>query len=83
MCHVICYCINFVYFQYAENYCWSQDTYYLHSDEHVAQVEANDRYSADRRLSYYQWVPFFLLFQAACFRIPSLIWKYFSRHSGH
>uniref|UniRef100_A0A0K0FA43 Innexin n=1 Tax=Strongyloides venezuelensis TaxID=75913 RepID=A0A0K0FA43_STRVS len=68
--------------QYAENYCWSQDTYYVQPHEHVANIDEKDRYSQDRKLSYYQWVPFFLLFQAACFRFPSVFWKYISLNSG-
>uniref|UniRef100_A0AC35U886 Innexin n=1 Tax=Rhabditophanes sp. KR3021 TaxID=114890 RepID=A0AC35U886_9BILA len=68
--------------QYAENYCFGQDTYFVQPDEHVANINEADRYSPERRLSYYQWVPFFLLFQAACFRFPSIFWKYISVHSG-
>jgi hypothetical protein len=33
-------------------------------------------------LPYYQWVPFILLFQAACFMVPSLIWHSFGKASG-
>ncbi|KAH7725716.1 INX-11 protein [Aphelenchoides avenae] len=68
--------------QYAENYCWSQDTYFLPPNVHVAQIRQEDRYSPERKLSYYQWVPFFLLMQAACFRAPSLLWKILSINQG-
>uniref|UniRef100_A0A914XKP9 Innexin n=1 Tax=Plectus sambesii TaxID=2011161 RepID=A0A914XKP9_9BILA len=68
--------------QYAENYCWSQDTYFVASDEYVETIDVLDRASPQRQLSYYQWVPFFLLFEAACFRLPSLFWKYLAGHSG-
>ncbi|CAJ0566530.1 unnamed protein product, partial [Mesorhabditis spiculigera] len=68
--------------QYAENYCWSQDTYFVEPDKHVEQMTLEERSSHTRQLSYYQWVPFFLLLQAAFFRAPSLMWKYVSNHSG-
>ncbi|CDW55502.1 Innexin [Trichuris trichiura] len=65
--------------QYAENYCWAQDTYFLPFDETVPK-EINQR--EEHRISYYQWVPFFLLVEALCFRLPSFIWKYLASHSG-
>nr|AVV64020.1 innexin [Anisakis simplex] len=68
--------------QYAENYCWAQDTYYVQPDVHVANIRENERYTPERQLSYYKWVPFFLLLEAALFRIPSIIWKYLSMSSG-
>lgn len=68
--------------QYAENYCWSQDTYYVQDDVHVANIPEEERYSPERKLSYYKWVPFFLLLQAAFFRFPSILWNYLSLNSG-
>jgi len=40
--------------QYAENFCWSEDTYYLPPDVHVATVKDEQRYSTDKKMSYYQ-----------------------------
>ncbi|VDN07446.1 unnamed protein product [Thelazia callipaeda] len=66
--------------QYAENFCWAQDTYFVSPTVFVENVTAEER--RERRISYYQWMPFFLLFQAACFKAPTLIWKYFAGQSG-
>lgn len=66
--------------QYAENFCWSQDTYFVPPKVFVEEITAEER--RERRISYYQWMPFFLLFQAACFKAPTLIWKYFAGQSG-
>ncbi|VDP08092.1 unnamed protein product [Heligmosomoides polygyrus] len=61
-------------FQYAENYCWAHDTYFLPLTTPAAR--------SPETISYYQWMPFFLLFEAACFRLPCFIWKYFASQSG-
>jgi hypothetical protein len=34
------------------------------------------------RMLYYQWMPFFLIFQAICFRAPSFIYKFMVAKSG-
>uniref|UniRef100_A0A1I7RRV2 Innexin n=1 Tax=Bursaphelenchus xylophilus TaxID=6326 RepID=A0A1I7RRV2_BURXY len=68
--------------EYAENYCWSENTYFVQPDIHVATIKESERVSPERKLSYYQWVPFFLLLQAACFRLPSFLWKCMSINSG-
>lgn len=66
--------------QYAENYCWSEDTYYVGFNQSVESFDSAQR--REKRISYYQWMPFFLLFQAACFKVPTLIWRYFAGQSG-
>ena len=32
-----------ILFKYAENFCWSEDTYYLPPEMHVAQVHESER----------------------------------------
>jgi innexin len=68
---------------YTENYCYTADTYYVKLDQAeqtIVNISVEER--KDRRISYYQWIPFFLVFQAACFKLPALIWKYFHAQSG-
>uniref|UniRef100_A0A1I7Y9L7 Innexin n=1 Tax=Steinernema glaseri TaxID=37863 RepID=A0A1I7Y9L7_9BILA len=66
--------------QYAENYCYAQDTYFVPFGEAVANVGKDRR--QNRQISYYQWISFFLLFEAFCFKLPTFIWKYFATQSG-
>jgi hypothetical protein len=66
--------------EYAEQYCWSEDTYYVPFNESIESFTLDQR--REKRISYYQWIPFFLLFQAACFKFPTFVWKYFAGQSG-
>jgi len=66
--------------QYAENYCWAQDTYFVPPQNAVENVTSTERLA--RRISYYQWVPFYLLFFAGCLRIPAILWNLLSNYSG-
>lgn len=64
--------------QYAENYCWAQDTYYLPYEQDLTRA-------ADLRnahIGYYQWVPFYFLLSALSFQIPSQIWRFLCSSSG-
>uniref|UniRef100_A0A915N2A5 Innexin n=1 Tax=Meloidogyne javanica TaxID=6303 RepID=A0A915N2A5_MELJA len=69
--------------KYTENYCYTANTYFVAIDK-AEQIIVNisDEERRERRISYYQWIPFFLIFQAGCFKVPALIWKYFHAQSG-
>ncbi|RNA05380.1 innexin unc-9-like isoform X9 [Brachionus plicatilis] len=57
-------------------YCWIKGTYYVehHYDLNMFSVEARQ----ESLLQYYQWVYFFLLFQAFLFYLPRIVWTFVS-----
>ncbi|CAD5206424.1 unnamed protein product [Bursaphelenchus okinawaensis] len=65
--------------QYAEDYCFIQNTYYVPMEEEIPQ-EISDR--DERQFGYYQWVPVVLALQAFMFYIPNWIWKTLHQQSG-
>ncbi|VIO85845.1 Innexin inx-3, putative [Brugia malayi] len=65
--------------QYTEDYCFIQNTYWVHFDDPVPE-DVNDRHGAE--IGYYQWVPIMLVLQALMFFIPEWIWKTLNKQSG-
>ena len=55
---------------------WTQGTYPVGGDQPYHTVDRT------KVLPYYQWVPFILLFMAACFTVPNLIWHTLSKPAG-
>ncbi|XP_076459596.1 innexin unc-9-like [Babylonia areolata] len=67
------------YVDYAKSYCWIKNTYYIPMDEQIP-LETIKR--ENEELTYYQWVPLILLFQAFMFKFPNIIWRLFNGGSG-
>ncbi|VDK42103.1 unnamed protein product [Anisakis simplex] len=65
--------------QYAENYCFVENTYYIPLDQKIPQ---SSRHRSERELTYYQWVPFMLMMQALMFTGPHVFWRMLNWMSG-
>lgn len=65
--------------QYAEDYCFIQNTYYVAPEEEIP-IEPTER--DQRQFGYYQWVPVVLALQAVMFYLPNWIWKTLHQQSG-
>ncbi|PAA58479.1 hypothetical protein BOX15_Mlig011707g2 [Macrostomum lignano] len=65
--------------EYAENYCWIQNTYNLAFREPgFPGLQARE----EAEISYFQWVPFLLSIQALLVFLPHLLWRVTSARSG-
>ncbi|EJW78194.1 innexin family protein, partial [Wuchereria bancrofti] len=58
--------------QYAEDYCFVENTYYIPLEQNMPQSE---KHRDERLITYYQWVPFTLILQAMLFVIPHIFWR--------
>ncbi|VDM40170.1 unnamed protein product [Toxocara canis] len=65
--------------QYAEDYCFVENTYYVPLDQKIPQ---SSRHRSERELTYYQWVPFMLMMQALMFTGPHVFWRMLNWMSG-
>uniref|UniRef100_A0A0N5BI66 Innexin n=1 Tax=Strongyloides papillosus TaxID=174720 RepID=A0A0N5BI66_STREA len=65
--------------QYAEDYCFVQNTFYVPFNETIPEDYDERR---QKEIGYYQWVPIVLVIQTVLFFTPSLIWKNFNSYSG-
>ncbi|KAL3999144.1 Innexin family protein [Acanthocheilonema viteae] len=58
--------------QYAEDYCFVENTYYIPLEQNMPQSE---KHRDEKLITYYQWVPFTLMLQAMLFVIPHVFWR--------
>ncbi|VDD86381.1 unnamed protein product [Enterobius vermicularis] len=65
--------------EYAEDYCFIQNTYWVSFKEDVPKSVENRQ---EAEIGYYQWVPIVLALQALMFFIPAWIWKTLNKQSG-
>ncbi|VDM78301.1 unnamed protein product [Strongylus vulgaris] len=62
-----------------EMYCWARNTYFASfEDEYLPEVPERGK----SMVSYYQWVPFFLVVVAFMFYSPCLLWRILYDKSG-
>lgn len=67
------------YVSYTKSYCWIKNTYYVPLEESIPLDHDTRR---QEELTYYQWVPIILVFMAFLFKVPCLVWRMLSGHSG-
>ncbi|CAJ0596362.1 unnamed protein product [Cylicocyclus nassatus] len=63
---------------YTEMYCWARNTYFASFDDELPEVHERGK----TMVSYYQWVPFFLVVVAFMFYAPCLLWRILYDKSG-
>ncbi|VDN52743.1 unnamed protein product [Dracunculus medinensis] len=65
--------------QYAENFCFVENTYYVPITEDIPK---NSEQKLQKQLTYYQWIPFLLIFQAFLFTVPHIFWRMLNWTTG-
>ena len=65
--------------EYANNYCWIRNTYFLPYDEYVPREHESHKRAM---IPYYQWIPMILLVQALLFYLPIFVWRTLNAHAG-
>lgn len=64
---------------YTKHYCWISNTYYIPIFD---VIPTNIVVRREEELTYYQWIPIILLFQALLFKLPNILWRLFNGSSG-
>ncbi|KAF6028118.1 hypothetical protein EB796_013578 [Bugula neritina] len=67
------------WFKYTDQVCWVKNTYYVPTTQNIPQHSQRK----GLELTYYQWTPIILAFQAFLFTLPGLLWKVFSATAGY
>ncbi|WAR10073.1 UNC9-like protein [Mya arenaria] len=57
---------------YANQICWVSNTYHVPMEDVIPSDIDNRK---ERQLTYYQWVPYILLFMGILFKLPRIAWK--------
>ncbi|PAA83396.1 hypothetical protein BOX15_Mlig001416g6, partial [Macrostomum lignano] len=65
--------------QYAEDYCWVKNTYFVPRNQELA---ADPKIRRTQEIIYYQWIPYMLAVQAFLYYLPAMIWRLFNWKSG-
>ena len=61
------------------------NTYYVPRDSPVPKkphYDMEDDPDDRKMISYYQWIPLILMFQASMAFVPCLIWRFLNKRSG-
>ncbi|ELU18577.1 hypothetical protein CAPTEDRAFT_68350, partial [Capitella teleta] len=65
------------YEEYTNKICWVSNTYHKTFDEDIPKPE-----NPKKLITYYQWVPLFLMIQALMFYVPCLLWRSMNGKAG-
>ncbi|KAI6226086.1 Innexin [Aphelenchoides besseyi] len=63
---------------YTEMYCFASSTYFVQPNQEFPDADQRDQ----RLISYYQWMPFYLVISAFSFYAPCMIWRNMYTKSG-
>nr|ABB16292.1 innexin 11 [Hirudo medicinalis]AFC34069.1 INX9B [Hirudo verbana] len=67
--------------EYTKKTCWVMNTQYIEAHE-APRNDPSRKDSAEKLVTYYQWIPLFLTLQAILFYTPRFIWKRLNKKSG-
>ena len=66
---------------YTDAVCWFSNTYFLPLEDEL-KADHLSIHTNIRMISYYQWIPLILIFQALLAFVPCLLWRFVNKRSG-